>query len=103
MTHVPYDDSLLKNLNGKVAIITGATSLECESNEPGGAQGIGAAAVEIFVNAGAKVVFADRNTTGGKQLESKLQGYHNLCCINLTCCSGKQPSSKRIFLHGRQY
>ena len=24
MTHVPYDDALLKNLNGKVAIITGS-------------------------------------------------------------------------------
>ena len=27
MTHVPYDDTLLKNLNGKIAIITGSTPL----------------------------------------------------------------------------
>ena len=40
----------------------------------GGAQGIGAAAVEIFVNAGAKVVFADMNATGGKATEEKVKG-----------------------------
>lgn len=42
----------------------------------GGAQGIGAAAVEIFVKAGAKVVFADMNTTGGKATEEKVKGYY---------------------------
>jgi NAD(P)-dependent dehydrogenase (short-subunit alcohol dehydrogenase family) len=41
----------------------------------GGAQGIGAAAVEIFVDAGAKVVFADMNTAGGKATEEKVKGY----------------------------
>ena len=40
----------------------------------GGAQGIGATAVEIFVNAGAKVVFADMNATGGKATEAKVNG-----------------------------
>jgi len=49
----------------------------CESADTrvGGAQGIGAAAVEIFVNAGAKVVFADVNIAGGKSVEDKVQGY----------------------------
>jgi len=40
----------------------------------GGAQGIGAAAVEIFVKAGAKVVFADMNTAGGKATKEKVNG-----------------------------
>jgi len=73
MTHVPYDDSLLKNLNGKVCIITGTNFISIEA-KPGGAQGIGAAAVEIFVKAGAKVVFADMNATGGKATEEKVKG-----------------------------
>jgi hypothetical protein len=73
MTHVPYDDALLKNLNGKVAIITGILNPSCTNS--GGAQGIGASAVEIFVNAGAKVVFADMNVSGGKSVENKVHGY----------------------------
>jgi NAD(P)-dependent dehydrogenase (short-subunit alcohol dehydrogenase family) len=40
----------------------------------GGAQGIGAATVEIFVNAGAQVVFADLNVAGGKSVEAKVNG-----------------------------
>jgi len=76
MTHVPYDDTLLKNLNGKVAIITGRPfPLLAALTRVGGAQGIGAAAVEIFINAGAKVVFADVNVTGGKSVEQKVEGY----------------------------
>jgi hypothetical protein len=44
------------------------------TNSAGGAQGIGASAVEIFVDAGAKVVFADLNTEGGRSTEKKVQG-----------------------------
>jgi NAD(P)-dependent dehydrogenase (short-subunit alcohol dehydrogenase family) len=40
----------------------------------GGAQGIGEQAVEIFVAAGAKVVFADMNVQGGKSVEQRLNG-----------------------------
>jgi NAD(P)-dependent dehydrogenase (short-subunit alcohol dehydrogenase family) len=76
MTHVPYDDSLLNNLNGKVCIITGLPTHSGKLTS-GGAQGIGAAAVEIFVNASAKVVFADMNTTGGKATEEKVKGYQH--------------------------
>ncbi|HWL26121.1 MAG TPA: 3-oxoacyl-ACP reductase FabG [Ureibacillus sp.] len=47
-------------LTDKVAIITG------------GANGIGKAAVEVFVNEGAKVVIADFAEEQGKQLESEL-------------------------------
>jgi hypothetical protein len=31
MTHVPYNDDLLKNLNGKIAIITGISPLPIPS------------------------------------------------------------------------
>jgi hypothetical protein len=31
--------------------------------------------VEIFVKAGANVVFADMNVTGGKSVEQKVEGY----------------------------
>lgn len=76
MTHIPYDDSLLNNLNGKVCIITGIANRSAMLTS-GGAQGIGAAAVEIFVNAGAKVVFADMNSTRGKATEGKVKGYQH--------------------------
>lgn len=48
-------------LEGKVAIITGATS------------GIGKACVEAFVREGAKVVFAGRREERGKAIETKLR------------------------------
>ncbi len=51
---------MLLRLKDKVAIITGS------------ANGIGKAAVELFVNEGAKVVIADFAEEQGKQLESEL-------------------------------
>lgn len=48
-------------LDGKVAIITGATS------------GIGAAATELFAQEGAKVVFAGRRLERGEPIEKKLR------------------------------
>jgi NAD(P)-dependent dehydrogenase (short-subunit alcohol dehydrogenase family) len=73
MTHVPYNDELLKNLNGKIAIITGISPPKL-TLIAGGAQGIGAQAVEIFVAAGATVVFADMNVQGGKSVEQQVHG-----------------------------
>jgi len=49
-------------LQGKVAIITGATS------------GIGEAATELFAKEGAKVVFAGRRRENGEEIEKKLRG-----------------------------
>ena len=46
------------SLNGKVAVITGAAS------------GIGRASVERFVEAGARVLAADIDAEGGRQLEA---------------------------------
>jgi NAD(P)-dependent dehydrogenase (short-subunit alcohol dehydrogenase family) len=79
----------------------------------GGAQGIGAEAVEIFVNAGANVVFADLNVTGGKPVEAKLNGYLTLLSLlkvgrktNFHECDGFWPSLLKLFKftyekHGR--
>jgi NAD(P)-dependent dehydrogenase (short-subunit alcohol dehydrogenase family) len=50
-----------KRLEGKVAVITGATS------------GIGAAATELFAEKGAKVVFAGRRKERGGPLEKQLR------------------------------
>lgn len=50
----------MTRLDGKVAIITG------------GASGMGASHVELFVKEGAKVVFTDINEEGGKSLENKI-------------------------------
>lgn len=47
----------------------------------GAAQGIGAEAVEIFVNAGAKVIFADVNVAGGKSIEKRMSGYLRFVCF----------------------
>ena len=49
-----------RQLEGKVAVITGAAS------------GIGRAAAELFVDAGAKVVLADISDDQGVQLEHSL-------------------------------
>ena len=49
-----------QELEGKVAIVTG------------GASGIGRASVELFVREGAKVVFADIDSTQGEELAAKL-------------------------------
>ncbi len=49
-----------QELAGKVAIVTG------------GAGGIGKATVELFVNEGAKVVFADVNADVGEALAAQL-------------------------------
>ena len=48
-------------LDGKVAAISG------------GASGIGEATVRLFIEEGAKVAFADRDSDRGKQIESELQ------------------------------
>jgi NAD(P)-dependent dehydrogenase (short-subunit alcohol dehydrogenase family) len=50
-----------KRLDGKIAIVTGATS------------GIGEAVVKLFAKEGAKVVFAARRTDKGEELEKKFR------------------------------
>jgi len=69
----------------------------------GGAQGIGAAAVvEIFVNAGAIVVFADMNITGGKSVEQKVERYTSLGLWRANCAE-RRRLWRRIFLRGLQF
>ena len=49
------------NLNGKIAAVTG------------GASGIGEAIVRLFVDAGARVAFADRDATRGRAVEDDIR------------------------------
>lgn len=51
----------MKRVEGKVAIVTGASS------------GIGKAIAELFAKEGAKVVLADHNTTRGPQVEEEIR------------------------------
>jgi len=39
--------------------------------------------VEIFVKAGANVVFADMNVTGGQSVEQKVEGYLSVRFVEL--------------------
>ncbi|CAM5184243.1 3-oxoacyl-[acyl-carrier-protein] reductase OS=Ureibacillus acetophenoni OX=614649 GN=SAMN05877842_103274 PE=3 SV=1 [Ureibacillus acetophenoni] len=69
-------------LKDKVAIITG------------GANGIGKAAVEVFVNEGAKVVIADFAEEQGKQLESELlEKNHDVLFVQLNVASKESVQS----------
>jgi NAD(P)-dependent dehydrogenase (short-subunit alcohol dehydrogenase family) len=76
MTEVHFDDSLLASLEGKVAIVTGTTTLADSANcYEGGASGIGRATVELFHRHGAYVVFGDVNDDEGIQFEKTLGTY----------------------------
>jgi len=69
-------------LKDKVAIITG------------GANGIGKAAVEVFVNEGAKVIIADFAEEQGKQLESELlEKNHDVLFVQLNVASKESVQS----------
>ncbi|KAI0019886.1 hypothetical protein F4780DRAFT_744510 [Xylariomycetidae sp. FL0641] len=61
MAEITYSPDAVKDLKGKVAVITG------------GAQGIGAATVELFYEQGAHVFFADWDATKGQELEATLR------------------------------
>ncbi|KAH8676556.1 hypothetical protein BGZ60DRAFT_562212 [Tricladium varicosporioides] len=60
MAHVEYDSIFLKSLREKVVVLTG------------GASGIGKAAVKIFHNNGAKVIFGDVAASLGDRLVAEL-------------------------------
>ena len=60
MAEFKFNEEALKNLKGKVAIVTG-TPLLLSSLKVGGSSGIGRGAVEYFTSLGCKVVAADVN------------------------------------------
>lgn len=68
-------------LNNKVAIITG------------GASGIGAAAVELFLEQGARVVIADYNEEQGQQLLNELVKHRDHVAFYQTDVSKKEQAS----------
>ncbi|KAL2154581.1 hypothetical protein VTH82DRAFT_3257 [Thermothelomyces myriococcoides] len=61
MAEIKYSDSLTDNLRGKVVVLNG------------GAQGIGAATVELLHGKGAYVFFGDWDEEYGRKLEEKLR------------------------------
>ncbi|MFU7515064.1 glucose 1-dehydrogenase [Clostridium sp. HCS.1] len=66
----------MERLKGKVAIITG------------GARGMGASHVRLFVSEGAKVVFTDLNEEEGRKLEEELGGNAKFIKHDVTDASG---------------
>ena len=66
----------MERLKGKVAIITG------------GARGMGASHVRLFVSEGAKVVFTDLNEDEGRKLEEELGGNAKFIKHDVTDASG---------------
>ncbi|KAH9905374.1 hypothetical protein F4778DRAFT_705564 [Xylariomycetidae sp. FL2044] len=61
MTEIFHSPKLVRGLRGKVAVVTG------------GAQGIGAATVELLYNAGAHVFFGDWDSTKGYKVQDALR------------------------------
>ncbi|KAK4249457.1 hypothetical protein C7999DRAFT_12698 [Corynascus novoguineensis] len=61
MAEIKYSETLTDNLRGKAVVLNG------------GAQGIGAATVEILYNKGANVFFGDWNEERGRKLEQDLK------------------------------
>jgi len=75
-------------LDGKVCIITGATS------------GIGERSVEIFIKEGARVVFAGRRSDQGKEIEKRVGGTFIQCDVTMED-QVESLVKKTVEMHGR--
>lgn len=74
---------MMKKLDNKVVLVTGATS------------GIGAGCVELFAEHGAKVVFCGRNTERGVALEEKVTALGGVAKF-VSCDTANEENVKRM-------
>ena len=75
---------LTGELTGKVAIVTG------------GANGIGRAAVELFVAEGARVVIADVDVQAGESLAAEIGGAEAQCLGDAQAGAVEQRQNRRV-------